>query len=93
MPVGSLPKGQAPSGALDLSGNAAEWCRDFFLATAYKDRNGKKDPFNDKPSFSKVIRGGSFFTPPQMCTVTVRIGLAPKTRMNWIGFRVALPAK
>ena len=77
-----------------MGGNAAEWCRDYFTDDSYKSRKkGALNPENTKPSFSRVLRGGGFRSPPEMCTATARIGLAPNTSMDWIGFRVMLSRK
>ncbi len=92
--AGTLTAGASPSGAFDLSGNAAEWCRDYFNPDSYKRRApGASDPVDAKESFSRTIRGGCFSSPPAMCTVTARTGLDPKTRMPWIGFRIVLEPK
>ncbi|MHC5040256.1 MAG: formylglycine-generating enzyme family protein [Planctomycetota bacterium] len=89
--IGALPDGQSPFGCLHMAGNALEWCRDTFAEDAYRSR-GKttKNPLHDQPSFSRVLRGGGFVSPPKACTVTSRTGLDPKTRLPWIGFRVVV---
>jgi serine/threonine protein kinase/formylglycine-generating enzyme required for sulfatase activity len=91
--VTTLPKGVTPQGLHHMAGNVAEWCLDFFSEEAYKAKTPKPNPVWEKPSFSRVLRGGGFLTPPKACSVTARIGLDPDTSMAWIGFRVTLKAK
>jgi serine/threonine protein kinase/formylglycine-generating enzyme required for sulfatase activity len=94
MAATSLPPGASPAGALHMAGNVAEWCSDTFHEDAYKNRkSGDRDPLEARESFSRVLRGGGFQSPPAMCAVYVRIGLAPNTKMPWIGFRVVMPEK
>jgi iron(II)-dependent oxidoreductase len=83
--AGSLPQSAAPSGALDLSGNAWEW-------TATPGPAGQRG----EPQY--IIRGGAFDSPPEFATTFYRSAL-PGTvpgdrRLEYLGktgFRCARP--
>jgi formylglycine-generating enzyme required for sulfatase activity len=55
--VGSFPEGASRDGVMDLAGNVAEWCTDWYqLYTA----EVKTDPLETRENHSRVIRGGSW---------------------------------
>jgi serine/threonine-protein kinase len=94
--VGQYPKGASPFGLLDMSGNAYEW-----TASDFKEYPGGK--VNTPAGFTnlKVIRGGSYDTPSNLATVTLRRPW-PAARSDWpsdrtpeyskTGFRIAKDA-
>lgn len=56
--VGSFPAGASRDGVLDLAGNVAEWCTDFY---AYPYPGGSQaDPCWQTPGNYRSIRGGSW---------------------------------
>lgn len=91
-PVGSFPAGASPFGALDLAGNAAELCEDWFApypARAVVDPRGPAE----KASAGRVVRGGSWDTEPRDWTTTSRNYLQDYGSValsDRVGFRVAL---
>ncbi|HKC84776.1 MAG TPA: SUMF1/EgtB/PvdO family nonheme iron enzyme, partial [Blastocatellia bacterium] len=96
-PVGQFQKGASPFGALDMSGNAWEW-----TASEYKAYPGGKASAPDRFKNLKVIRGGTYDSPPKFATATLRRPY-PATRGDWpknstpdytkTGFRLAQDAK
>lgn len=75
MVVGSYPAGASRDGVMDLAGNVAEWCSDWYHPYASTDAAAtsppaaaveaapglsQADPCNQTPSHSRVIRGGSW---------------------------------
>jgi serine/threonine-protein kinase len=88
-PVGSFPAGASPVGALDMTGNVAEWCQDGFDRSFY-DKSRRQDPcFETDLGAGYVIRGGSFGSTPEGSRVAKRdYGLA-EYRAHDLGFRVA----
>ncbi len=85
-PVGSFPKNVSPYGAYDMSGNAWEWTADTFSNDFY-GRAPKKDPFNNRGSSEKVVRGGSWSFAGNGAIVTYRYPMDPSTREDSFGFR------
>ncbi|RMG13775.1 MAG: formylglycine-generating enzyme family protein [Planctomycetota bacterium] len=85
-PVGSFPLGASPFGCLDMAGNVWEWVQD-----RYGDygRRPLENPRGPRRGDERVLRGGSWRSPPSECQVTRRCALAPEKRKNVVGFRVA----
>jgi len=82
--VGTLKPNEL--GIYDMSGNAWEWCKDFF---GRYPSEAQKDPQGPASSPYKVIRGGSWYYVAHLARVTARDGPYPHyTNYNY-GFRVA----
>jgi formylglycine-generating enzyme len=82
--VGTLKPNEL--GIYDMSGNAWEWCSDFF---GKYSADPQKDPQGPGKSPFKVIRGGSWYYVAELARVTARDGPYPHyTNYNY-GFRVA----
>ena len=69
-----------------MHGNVRQWCADAYDGDSYS-KLGPIDPLNDKGG-DRVIRGGSWFSPPQLCRAAFRNSLAPGLRYGHDGFRV-----
>jgi len=85
MPVGRLKPNEL--GIYDMSGNAWEWCKDYYA----KYKPGKfKNPEGPTKGLYRVIRGGSWYYVEWMSKVTTRDGPYPyRTNYNY-GFRVVI---
>jgi len=57
--VGSFPQGASWCGALDMAGNALEWCSDWYGA-GYYSACPQADPTGPDAGGMKVMKGGSF---------------------------------
>jgi formylglycine-generating enzyme required for sulfatase activity len=55
--VGAYPAGASRDGVLDLDGNVAEWCTDWYAPYTAADQT---DPCQKQPGNYRVIRGGSW---------------------------------
>ncbi len=78
-------------GLYDMSGNAYEWCYDF-----YSDKYNPSD--NDNPSGPKsgkyhVSRGGCYFSKAKFCRVANRNDGSPSYKNLSIGFRLVRNAE
>ncbi len=76
-------------GIHDMSGNAWEWCSDFYLQTFYA-KSPVKNPIGPATGIFKVVRGGSWYYYDSMSRVFTRD--SPKAgESNWnYGFRVVM---
>ena len=86
-PVGSLPSGASPYGALDMAGNAAEWVADFWDLEYYEvtPPENPQGPANGelRTYRSTIANGGGG---PEKCRTVARYGGRP----DWeFGFRCA----
>lgn len=71
VPVGSYPEGASPYGALDLTGNAAEWVADSFDPEYYTYAPDHNPPGPDIV-MDHVLRGGSYASPREHAAVYFR---------------------
>ncbi|OHD13939.1 MAG: hypothetical protein A2086_02000 [Spirochaetes bacterium GWD1_27_9] len=79
-------------GLYDMTGNAYEWCYDWFdnyrNTSSYTSPNPKGPSFTDDVVGSKIYRGGSFKTTSDFCTNGKRNKYGPAFISNDIGFRI-----
>jgi formylglycine-generating enzyme required for sulfatase activity len=88
-PVGSKPGGVSWVGALDLSGNAAEWVADWYAADTYASLDdGVVNPTGPADGSARVLRGGAFTYFQLLARAPARPGYNPDLRDNSWGFRV-----
>ncbi|MGD0091256.1 MAG: SUMF1/EgtB/PvdO family nonheme iron enzyme, partial [Planctomycetota bacterium] len=86
--VGSFPAGASRDGVLDLAGNVAQWCTDWYQPYSPGD---KTNPVETRESHSRVIRGGSwgYYGCSQRCKDR-EFNSQSYPGYIYIGFRVAL---
>lgn len=89
---GSTAGGATPAGVLDLAGNVAEWCADWF-AEGYYAASGVKDPKGPNGGTARVIRGGSWNEGQAEIRPERRASAPAESRTPQIGFRVVLPLR
>lgn len=77
-------------GLYDMSGNVAEWCHDFYH---YISPTEETNPTGTLHGDFKVVRGGSFASPSEDCTVSKRDYTEPYSTSTKIGFRVVRTVK
>jgi len=88
-PVGSFPTGASWCGALDMAGNAREWCADWYSRTYY-GVSPELNPAGPDDGLYKVLRGGSWHDDhPSNLRCAVRIDYAPAAPYYNHGFRCA----
>jgi formylglycine-generating enzyme required for sulfatase activity len=88
--VGSYPAGASRDGVMDLAGNAAEWCNDWY---ANYSLDAQTDPSQNKPGNYRVIRGGSWSWYSYSQRATDReFNSQNYPGHAYYGFRVVLPA-
>ncbi len=80
-PVGVFPAGKASSGALDMSGNVCEWCRD-------KYEYGESDMISANGHRPRTARGGFWFMSAGNCRISHRYWFYPDRGFRGMGFRV-----
>lgn len=88
--VGSYPHDTSVYGCLDMAGNVAEWCLDWY-APKYSE-TPMKNPTGPASGTERVQRPGSFkMDTPDYHSTTKRTYKAPNEMNPWEGFRVAVP--
>lgn len=78
-------------GLYDMHGNVFEWCEDSWHPN-YINAPGDAHPWVNN-SQSKVIRGGSWHEPPEVCSSIARVRYNAYEPEDRIGFRLALSAE
>ena len=91
--VGSKPRGAGPFGTLDQAGNVWEWCSDVWNRSAYSNRDGTQNPFEEggNPAV-RVVRGGSWADPAGDMRAAYRYRLWTDYRDVDVGFRCVTPS-
>jgi formylglycine-generating enzyme required for sulfatase activity len=74
-------------GLYDMSGNVSEWCNDWYGIYSGEPQT---DPAGASSGTERVYRGGSWSRGAENCRVTKRGFGNPGTKLNAIGFRLAL---
>lgn len=91
-PVGSLPAGASPYGALDMAGNVWEWVADLYQDSyrGLPDRN----PVGPRTGTDRIFRGGAHYVNETFLRAANRRSQVPSYRHVSVGFRcVSAPAK
>jgi len=88
--TGSSVSGASPYGALNMAGNVSEWVSDHYDADYYSAGEAV-DPQGPAVGSSRVVRGGSFNSPPSALRASDRKFVTPSGRFSTIGFRCAQP--
>jgi len=83
--VGSYPPN--PFGLYDMSGNACEWCSDWYDPGYYRT-SPCENPQGPQSSDNRVDRGGSWATSKGLNESAGRDYNGPNYRQNYLGFRV-----
>lgn len=85
MPVGSFPANTF--GLHDMHGNVSEWVQDCYGHDTEAPSDGS--PVEKSINSNRVLRGGSWYSNPQVLRSAYRNGKGPTLRSNVIGFRLA----
>jgi len=77
-----------PFGLYDMTGNAWNWCRDWYDAKFYLNSR-ENDPEQDSEQKYRILRGGSWRNDPRYCRAADRGWTGPGIRNGGSGFRVS----
>lgn len=89
--VGSYPQGASPFSLLDMSGNAAEWVADYYVADYYTYAPSE-NPQGPEIVLDHVLRGGSYASPLEQLTTFFRNSSHSVLPNPRVGFRCAISA-
>jgi formylglycine-generating enzyme required for sulfatase activity len=90
--VGSYPKGASSYGVLDMAGNVWEWLADWYGAGYYQD-SPDDNPQGPEDGSERVVRGGSWSDSAKLIRAANRSQENPQSKLNILGFRLALTGK
>jgi formylglycine-generating enzyme required for sulfatase activity len=91
-PNGSVAtiNGVSPVGAYDMSGNALEWCHDWYEISYYSTGGPPwNNPTGPADGTAHAVRGGGWYDYMQYCRTAFRNGYSPASTGMSLGFRVA----
>jgi formylglycine-generating enzyme required for sulfatase activity len=78
-------------GLFDMHGNLWEWCADNWLDD-YSSSPRDDSPYQHRDSCYRVVRGGSWHEPPELCRSATRLRVLQTDAEEVIGFRVVCNA-
>lgn len=80
-------------GLYDMSGNAWEWCQDWYGKYTAEAQDNPRGPAGSGKYAERVFRGGCWFYPASSCGVVIRSKTEEATdaTVHRFGFRVVLP--
>jgi formylglycine-generating enzyme required for sulfatase activity len=87
-PANAYPDGASPYGALNMSGNVAEWVADWF-GDGYYSVSTFANPTGPETGEFRVIRGGSWYNLGRAMRSAFRLWNYPDLRSDTVGFRCA----
>jgi formylglycine-generating enzyme len=90
VPADSFLEGVGPFELLHASGNVREWCLDRYDPRWYL-RGGRRNPRGPVHGMHRVVRGGSFASPPEALRLQFRDHFDVTKKAPDLGFRVARP--
>ncbi len=84
--VGSYPGGSSWVSAMDMAGNVNEWVNDWYVNNYYST-SPQENPTGPDFGDGKVLRGGSYFSGPDLLRSARRFGSDPVYGNHVTGFR------
>ena len=92
-PVGSYLTGASPYGVLDMTGNVAQWCADWFDKDYYAV-SPATNPTGPATGLNRVVRGGWYWNNINECNLrcAFRYNAVPTDAYTDVGFRVVVNA-
>jgi formylglycine-generating enzyme required for sulfatase activity len=91
LPVGSLPMGVSPYGALDMAGNVGEWVSDWYDG-AYYAASPTEDPPGPAAGTNRSTRDTGFDGDPSFARASNRFSQLPATQAGNHGLRCVMDA-
>jgi formylglycine-generating enzyme len=91
-PVGSVPQDVSWCGAMDMAGNAQEWCSDYFDGRYYQVSAGM-NPQGPEKGFDRAWRGGCWTKVAYFSRCSGRGMSFPQDKSGARGFRACLRAE